>query len=135
MAEDAVVSQLTDYGLDNEEARAYIALNKLGPSKASTLASVLKFDRVKTYRILDKLRSVGIVESSLSKPMRFTAVPLEKALDSLIVEFREKVTKMEASKEELLQAWAKLPTLAEPLSGPKFKIHQGRLKIHSELSR
>ena len=135
MAEDAIVSQLTDYGLDNEEARAYIALNKLGPSKASTLASVLKFDRVKTYRILDSLRSAGVVESSLSKPMRFTAVSLEKAVDSLIVEFREKVTKMEASKEDLLEAWAKLPTLAEPLSGPKFKIHQGRLKIHSELSR
>lgn len=135
MAEEAIVAQLTEYGLDPEEARAYIALNKLGSSKASTLASVLRFDRVKTYRILERLRSAGIVESSLSKPMKFTAVPLEKAIDSLIVELRDKVRKMETSKEDLLEAWTKLPTLTEPISGPKFKIHQGRLKIHNELSR
>ncbi len=63
--------------------------------------------------------------------MKFTALSLEKAIDLLIVEFREKVSKMEASIEELVQAWTKIPTLAEPLSGPKFKIHQGSLKIHS----
>jgi len=126
-AEDAILRQLTDYGFDNEKASAYRALNKLGPSEASTLASYLKFDRVKTYRVLERVRSVGVVESSLSKPMKFIALPLEKAIDLLIVEFREKVSKMEASKEELIQPWTKIPTLEEALSGPKFKIHQGRL--------
>ncbi len=135
MDEEAVIQQLSQYGLTNEEAKAYLGLNKLGPSKASTLASLLRFDRVKTYRILDSLRSLGIVESSLSKPMKFTAVPLEKAVDSLVMELKERVRKMESGKDDLLEAWSKLPTLTAPITGPKFKIDQGRMRIYAELVR
>ncbi|MBI2184069.1 MAG: hypothetical protein HYU39_03825 [Thaumarchaeota archaeon] len=129
------MSQLTTYGLSEEEARVYVDLAKIGSSKASTIASRLRYDRVKTYRILNKLRDKNIVESSLSKPIRYTAAPLERTIETLVQGVKDTLRNMEGGKEALFADWTKMPTVSGRAEGPRFKIHQGRVRIYSELVR
>ena len=51
-----------------EEAKVHFHLEKIGPSKASTIAASVGLARVKTYRILRKLVEERLVEFRSASP-------------------------------------------------------------------
>jgi len=135
VAEERIVSELTKYGLSYEEAKVYFHLVKIGPSKASTIAAIVGFDRVKTYRILQKLVEERLVDVSLSKPMLFTAHPPQEVLNNLIQQMRNRLRSAEEGLKSLLEEWRKLPIVTPMIQQPKFRIIQGRVQIYSQIMR
>ena len=71
---------LVEFGLSVLQARAYVALLRLGSSRASQISSMLGIVRPEAYRILQELCIKGLVERSLGTPLKFAAVPPDRAV-------------------------------------------------------
>ena len=127
------MGELTKYGLSYEEAKIYFNLVKIGPSKASTLASTVGYDRVKTYRILQKLVEEKLVDATLSKPMLFSAHQPQEVLNNLIQRMKDRVKSAEDGLKGLLSEWSRLPIVTPSLHQPRFRIIQGRVNIYSQM--
>jgi sugar-specific transcriptional regulator TrmB len=71
---------LARFGLIRNEIRVYLHLARSGERKASEIAEAISLHRTETYRILRDLEKKGLVYSAFEKPLKFTGVPLEKAI-------------------------------------------------------
>ena len=108
---------------------------KIGPSKASTIAASVGFDKVKTYRIVQKLVEERLVDVSLSKPMLFTAHPPQEVLNNLIQQMRNRLKSAKDGLKGLLEEWRRLPIVTPQIQQPKFRVIQGRIQIYSQIVR
>jgi len=95
------IHQLCRFGLTPLEARVYVALLKLGHGGASEIAREARANRAETYRVLKKLQRLGLVEVYLARPKQFNPVYPVKALSSLLVHMKERITKLMSMKEEM----------------------------------
>jgi sugar-specific transcriptional regulator TrmB len=100
---------LARYGLIRNEIRVYLHLARSGERKASEIAEAISLHRTETYRILRDLEKKGLVYSAFEKPLKFTAVPLEKAIDSLIDAQKMKIRLLEKEKSGLVELWLSIP--------------------------
>jgi sugar-specific transcriptional regulator TrmB len=100
---------LARYGLIRNEIRVYLHLARSGERKASEIAEAISLHRTETYRILRDLEKKGLVYSAFEKPLKFTAVPLEKAIDSLIEAQKMKIKVLEKEKVGLVELWLSIP--------------------------
>jgi sugar-specific transcriptional regulator TrmB len=118
MIEDA----LSTYGLSVNEVKVYLYLARTGEKKASEIAEAISLHRTETYRILRDLEKRGIVFSAFEKPLKFTAVPLEKTIEQLIETQKMKLRLLEKEKVDLIQLWASMPK--PKIEGSKKEIFQ-----------
>ena len=84
MSQEKVIKTLESLGLAQLDAKVYVLLAKKGPIKAIDAAKALKISKQRLYPILKNLKSKGIVNSTLERPARFTALQFEKVLDLLV---------------------------------------------------
>ena len=75
---------LAKFGLLKNEIKVYLYLARMGEKKAGEIAEAISLHRTETYRILRDLEKKGIIFSVFEKPLKFTAVPLDKAIDLLV---------------------------------------------------
>lgn len=128
--------RISDNWLDPKEGRLYVILAKSGSSKASDLARVCDISRMDTYRILHRLEEKGIVQTIIGRPMKFQAVPPEKAFDILLRSASEKMLSMKAEKNRLLSLWPSQPVFEEmKKDSEKLRIIQGRIEFNNTLRR
>ncbi len=97
------------YGLSDSEAKAYLYLAMSGEKKASEIAEGISLHRTEAYRILRDLEKRGIVIETFEAPLKFSAVPLDKAVEQLVETQRMKVDLLEKEKSELTQIWSSMP--------------------------
>jgi sugar-specific transcriptional regulator TrmB len=100
---------LARYGLIRNEIRVYLHLARSGERKASEIAEAISLHRTETYRILRDLEKKGLVYSAFEKPLKFTGVPLEKAIDLLIEAQKMKINLLEKEKLGLVELWLSIP--------------------------
>jgi sugar-specific transcriptional regulator TrmB len=112
-----VEDTLSRFGLLKNEIRVYVYLARVGEKKAGEIAEAIALHRTETYRILRDLEKRGIVFSAFHKPLKFTAVPLEKAIDLLIDVQKMKIMLLEKEKAGLVDLWRSLPQ-------PKVENHR-----------
>ncbi|WXG46193.1 MAG: V4R domain-containing protein [Candidatus Atabeyarchaeum deiterrae] len=127
---ESIIKELVETGLTEKEAQIYLELNRLGPSKASAVADSLKFDRMDAYRTLEKLEQRNLVKRTLEKPMRFVAVALNKGFDILIEEQKSKISKIERSKEIVLETWKTIPP-GKVETQPTFRLVHSAQRIYN----
>ena len=96
---------LTRFGLLKNEIRVYMYLARAGEKKAGEIAESISLHRTETYRILRDLEKKGIVFSIFEKPLKFTAVPLDKAIDLLVDAQKIKIKLLEQEKTSLVELW------------------------------
>jgi len=81
-----LVKKLNDVGLDDKEARVYLASLSLGPSTAQKIAETAGIKRTTTYNIIEDLRNIGLIAISNQgfKKYYFPAPPesLEAAINA-----------------------------------------------------
>jgi|GEM_PF-6332939 len=135
VAEDALVADLKSFGLDDVEAQTYVRLARLGKARASSLSSALKTNRTTTYRILERLKQIGIVESSMTRPVSFIAVEPGKALQLLIDRRKDELKSAETKFPSMLEQFTRFYLPAEDTVGAKFSILQGSEEIHRSITR
>ncbi|MDW8034744.1 MAG: helix-turn-helix domain-containing protein [Nitrososphaerota archaeon] len=126
--------ELSEYGLTPNETKVFIQLLKLGPITASEIGRSLGISRTEVYNILTSLQNKGIIEASLDRPAKFSAVGFEKALDILIDAERKKVMAMERNKESLMEIWknVQVPSVLEERE--KLQLLKGMEQIYARIS-
>ncbi len=100
---------LARFGLLKNEIRVYLHLARAGEMKAGEIAEAIALHRTETYRILRDLEKRGIVFSIFEKPLKFTAVPLDKAIDILVDAQKIKIKLLEQEKPSLVELWRSMP--------------------------
>ncbi|MFC1755652.1 helix-turn-helix domain-containing protein [Thermoproteota archaeon] len=128
--------RISDNWLDPKEGRLYVMLAKSGSSKASDLARICDISRMDTYRILHRLEKKGIVQTVIGRPMKFQAVPPEKAFDILLRSASEKMLSMKSEKNRLLSLWPSQPVFEElNKDAERLRVIQGRVEFNNTLRR
>ncbi len=94
-----------DLGLTEIDAEIYLLLCREGSQKGSSIAEALKLYKQQLYRSLKRLQKKGVVNASLERPARFSAMSLEKVIDFLIETKKEQALALQESKKELLSKW------------------------------
>ncbi len=100
---------LARFGLLKNEIRVYLYLARSGEKKAGEIAEAISLHRTETYRILRDLEKKGIVFSIFEKPLKFTAVPLDKAIDLLVDAQKIKIKLLEQEKTSIVELWQSMP--------------------------
>jgi sugar-specific transcriptional regulator TrmB len=100
---------LSRFGLLKNEIKVYLYLARTGEKKAGEIAESISLHRTETYRILRDLEKKGIVFSIFEKPLKFTAVSLDKAIDLLVDAQKIQIKLLEQEKTSIVELWQSMP--------------------------
>jgi sugar-specific transcriptional regulator TrmB len=121
---------LARFGLLKNEIRVYLYLARAGEKKAGEIAEAIALHRTETYRILRDLEKKGIVFSIFEKPLKFTAVDLDKAIDLLVDAQKIKIKLLEQEKPSLVELWQSMPqTKQETVKKELFQMLEGDQQV------
>jgi sugar-specific transcriptional regulator TrmB len=121
---------LSRFGLLKNEIKVYLYLARSGEKKASEIAEAISLHRTETYRILRDLEKKGILFSVFEKPLKFTAVPLDKAIDLLVDAQKMRIKLLEKEKANLVELWLSIPQLrVENAKKELFQMLQGEQQV------
>jgi len=134
LTDEQIINDLQTYGLTEDEARVFVTLIILGPSRASALAKKLGINRMKAYRTLKRLQRLGLVEAILKRPTEFVAIPPKKALDMLIEAAKKKVQEMESKKKHVIENYKRISS-TQITEEPRFRIIYGRRSVYNTLTK
>jgi sugar-specific transcriptional regulator TrmB len=134
LSEYAVKQVLKDLNITETEAEIYLSLSKYPVSKGTEIARIAKKDKAQVYHILKSLQAKGLVETTLEAPVRYTPVPFEKVIDSLINSKREEAQRIEKTKEGLLTYWQTLNRTKLVNQIEKFLVVEGRKKVNNKIA-
>ena len=101
----ALREKLRDFGLTKNESKIYVYLSKVGPKKAIDISRDEKIPRTETYHLLTNLEIKGIVQPSIQKPTRFSAVTIEEAIESIIQNQQKKIEELKILKNDMVDLW------------------------------
>ena len=102
---EGLQDQLSEFGLTPNQSKVFIFLEKYGSKTAPELSKVLMIPRTEIYHILTALQNKGIVSKAFRYPTRFSALPLDKALWSLVNAEKERIRKLEKQERALTELW------------------------------
>jgi HTH-type transcriptional regulator, sugar sensing transcriptional regulator len=135
LSQEKVLKTLQRLGLAQSDAQVYVFLGKRGSQKAKEICQALKLPKQQVYLTLKSLQGMGIVNSTLEHPARFSAVSFEKLLDLFVKAKIEEAQRIEQGKAESLSDWHSI-TIEEPsVSSPKFTVLEGRNYIYSKIKQ
>ena len=121
---------LSRFGLLKNEIKVYLYLARSGEKKASEIAEAISLHRTETYRILRDLEKKGILFSVFEKPLKFTAVPLAKAIDLLVDAQKMRIKLLEKEKANLVELWLSIPQRkVENETKELFQMLQGEQQV------
>ena len=121
---------LARFGLLKNEIRVYLYLARAGEKKAGEIAEAIALHRTETYRILRDLEKKGTVFSIFEKPLKFTAVALDKAIDLLVDAQKIKIKLLEQEKPSLVELWQSMPQpRVEATKKELFQMLEGEQQV------
>ncbi len=121
---------LARFGLLKNEIRVYMHLARSGEKKAGEIAESISLHRTETYRILRDLEKKGIVFSIFEKPLKFTAVGLDKAIDLLVDAQKIKIKLLEQEKASVVELWQSMPQpKVENVKKELFQMLEGEQQV------
>jgi sugar-specific transcriptional regulator TrmB len=121
---------LSKFGLLKNEIKVYLYLARVGEKKAGEIAEAISLHRTETYRILRDLEKKGILFSIFEKPLKFTAVPLDKAIDLLVDAQKMRIKLLEKEKANVVDLWLSMPQIkVEKAKKELFQMLEGEQQI------
>lgn len=129
-----VQGELVKFGLTPNEAKVYIYLAKYGHKRAVEIAKSIHIPRTETYHLLSSLQNKGLVTATFQHPIKFNAVPFDKALNILIDIEKERLRTFETKEKDLLRLWGSIPDFKIEDDGSdqeKFQILEGQVQVYS----
>ncbi len=133
---EELTSELSDIlGMDELEAKIYLNLLRTGPITASALAKEINIDRAKTYRIIDKLSSNGIVSISFSSPKLCIAAEPSEVLSLALKKKEEEITKIKRDGKKIVEKVKDISSSDNKSTVPTFRVIQGIENITAQVER
>ena len=133
---DKVKDELAKFGLTSNQCKVYIFLGKYGSKTAPEVCKALKLPRTETYHLLTTLQNKGIVSATFQHPIRFMALPLDKAIWVLVNAEKERVNTLEKQEKELVELWNNIPDFhpeEKETKEDRFQMLQGANQIHGKM--
>ncbi|HLN90039.1 MAG TPA: helix-turn-helix domain-containing protein [Candidatus Binatia bacterium] len=87
--EEAIIDKLSNFGLTVNQAKVYVSIVQYGKTHVSQISKETQLHRQDIYKLLPKLEKMGLITKTIDQPFMIEAIPVEKALDSLV--WREKM--------------------------------------------
>ncbi len=101
----ALQERLRDFGLTKNESKIYVFLSKQGPKKPIDISREEKIPRTETYHLLSNLVAKGIITPSIKRPTIFSAVTIEKAIESILHNQQKKIEDLKILKNNMVELW------------------------------
>jgi len=136
MSVDQLQDQLAKFGLTGNQSKVYIYLGKYGSKSAPEVCRSLKLPRTETYHLLTALQNKGIVSATFQHPIKFKAIPLNKAVWILVNAEKERIKGLEKQEQDIQELWDKIPEFHNQKSEDredKFQVLQGINQIQSKI--
>lgn len=134
---DQLQDQFSKFGLTANQCKVYIFLGKYGSKTAPEVCRALKLPRTETYHLLTTLQNKGIASATFQHPIKFSALPLSKAIKSMVNTEKERIKKLEKQEEELTKLWNTIPNYHNEPDVPKedkFQMLQGENQIYGKIN-
>ena len=136
MSVDQLQDQLAKFGLTGNQSKVYIYLGKYGSKSAPEVCRALKLPRTETYHLLTALQNKGIVSATFQHPIKFKAIPINKAVWILVNAEKERIKGLEKQEQDIQELWDKIPEFHNQKSEDKedkFQVLQGINQIQSKI--
>ncbi len=134
---DQLQDQFSKFGLTANQCKVYIFLGKYGSKTAPEVCRALKLPRTETYHLLTTLQNKGIASATFQHPIKFSALPLSKAIKSMVNTEKERIKQLEQQEEDLTKLWNTIPNYHnEPdvAKEDKFQMLQGENQIYGKIN-
>ena len=135
MSKEKFVQTLTDLGLKKTEARIYFYLSKKGPKKGKEIAAAVGITKQRLYPILKNLQNKSVINRTLHRPSKFSAISYEKLLDLLSRTKIEEAKILQQNKGKLLSDWEAIRLPKDKEASAKFCIIKGRNYVYSKIQQ
>ena len=130
---------LIEAGLNEREVRSIMILGANPKMKASELAKELDTTRLDAYNSLSRLQEMGIVTVTADRPMLFSSLNINQAIEHIIVMRKEQLNQIlesyEAIKDEIYNDAPKKDLASNEIADPKFAVLKERTNIYSRLTK
>jgi sugar-specific transcriptional regulator TrmB len=133
---DKIKNELSKFGLTQNQSKVFLYLEKYGSSTATQVSKALKVPRTETYHLLTNLQNKGIISATFQHPIKFSALPLDKAIGVLINAEKERVKNLENQEKSIVELWGALPSFKvneEEMKDGKFQMLQGINQMSSKI--
>jgi len=134
---DELQDQLLKFNLTSNQAKVYIFLGKYGSKTAPEVCKALKIARTETYHLLSTLQSKGIVLATFGHPIKFSAIPVNKAIQTLVNTEKDRIKTLEKQEETITKLWDSIPNFVQEKTEDnenKFQMLQGPNPINGKLN-
>lgn len=130
---------LREAGLDEREVRSILVLSAQPKMKASELAKELNTTRLTAYNSLSRLQEIGIVKATADKPMRFSSLPVDEALQHIIQSRKSQLELLvdgfnQLSKEDV-GGKRRPEKVSRKIDEPQFAVLKERTHIYNRLQK
>ena len=117
--------ELQSIGLNDKQAKVYLALLFLGPSRVSAVAKQAELKRPTTYIIIGELLAMGLVSESQEGKLKMVIAEPPSAIESFL---DKQIAEFNRHKKELVSLAASLSALEEanPTNSPSVRFYRGK---------
>jgi sugar-specific transcriptional regulator TrmB len=126
---------LKHFDLDNIDAHLYIGLLQIGPLSVGNLAAKLDIERGKAYRSLEKLRSLGLITTTMTNPIICKPVEPQEGLINIIQRKENEFITMQKLANKLSDDLKEIARKQKPVESASISIIQGRHNIYSRIGK
>jgi len=132
---DELITMLKHFDLEEIDAKMYIGLLQTGPLSVGNLATKLDIERGKAYRSLEKLRSIGLITTTLSNPIICKPVEPQEALTNIIQRKENEFVTMKKLADRLSGDLKDITRKQQPIETASVSVIQGRHNIYSRVGK
>ncbi len=112
-----IVGWLTSFGFTVNQAKVYLSIVQSGRTHVGKISKDTQLYRQDIYRLLPKLEKMGLITKTIDKPYMIEALPVDKALETIVQKEKEKVnqkiTYLERNLKEIVKTIQQQPAIKE----------------------
>lgn len=97
-----VAERLRTFGVDKRQADLYLKLLKRGPETLGQLIESFSMSRAEMLDALSGLQEKGMIKESTDRPPKYSALPIEAALNAAVMKQAHYLRRMELSRQEVV---------------------------------
>jgi sugar-specific transcriptional regulator TrmB len=82
--EGDLVKRLTRFGLSVNQAKVYLNIAQSSTTNVNTISKTTRIHRQDIYKILPKLEEMGLVATTVDRPIKIEAIPVKEGLRNIV---------------------------------------------------
>lgn len=130
-----LITMLKHFDLDDIDAQLYIGLLQIGPLSVGNLAAKLDIERGKAYRALEKLRSLGLITTTMTNPIICKPVEPREGLTNIIQRKENEFVTMQKLAVKLTDDLKDITRKQQPVETASVSVVQGRHNIYTRIGK